>query len=357
MLAHAEQNPETWLVTGGAGFIGSHLIQRLLLSGQTVVVLDNLSTGEKKNIDEVLCTLGPEEQSRFHFHEGDIKDLRICKAACKGVSHVLHHAGFVSVPQSLESPLDCHASNVTGFINLVLSARESGVRSFVYASSSAVYGDDCILPQNESHLGKPISIYGASKRINEIYADAFSCNSAKIQFTGLRYFNVFGTRQNPLGGYAAVIPKWIMSMMKSQPCVINGDGSITRDFCPVEDVVQANILAALHASPAHVEKRHYDPSLKSVTHPFQNNCESSTKSRSYIFNVARGEQTTLLQLHDMIAEALDRSYLRPIFLSERVGDIIHSEADIFKIKSTLGFEPSLDLKFALKNTVEWYLDN
>ena len=357
MLKQDAAQAKSWLVTGGAGFIGSHLVETLLHLGQRVVVLDNLSTGSKENLDEVVNGLSAEMLSKFHFINGDICDIEKCKAACSGVDYVLHHASFVSVPLSLQYPSSCNASNVTGFLNVALASREAGVRRFVYASSSAVYGDDPALPKKESHSAKPISVYGASKLINEIYASALSHGCSRPEFVGLRYFNVFGPRQNPFGGYAAVIPKWVLAMMRNISCSINGDGSTTRDFCPVEDVVQANILAATSDFGAPTE---WVPPISTVGQAFEGAVYSRDALASgspCIFNVARGEETTLLELHEIIAGILDKKDLKPVFYPDREGDIHRSVADIQLIKNTLGFEPSRDLKDSMRRTVDWYKHN
>jgi UDP-N-acetylglucosamine 4-epimerase len=355
LLAEAQEKPKRWLVTGGAGFIGSHLVEQLLSAGQVVVVLDNLSTGTLENLKEVLAPLSHEAQARFRFINGDICDIHQCEVSCEGVDYVLHHAGFVSVPLSLKDPCACHASNVTGFLNITLAALKCNVRRLIYASSSAIYGDDLLLPKQEAHPGKPISVYGASKRMNEIYADTFARNFPKLQFTGFRYFNIFGPRQDPSGGYAAVIPKWIMSMMRGIACVINGDGSTTRDFCPVQDVVQANILAALESSVLMHSNESFSP-----VHINREECSPTDASsallipRSDIYNVAGGQQTTLLQLHDMIARGVEKKNRKPIFIPRREGDILRSVADISMIKTRLGFEPCSDLAGSIKSTIDWY---
>jgi UDP-N-acetylglucosamine 4-epimerase len=322
--------PQKWVVTGGAGFIGSHLTEALLKLDQYVVVLDDLSTGSRRNFDEVQARVTPEQWSRFEFIQGSVCDMDACRRACAGAQRVLHEAGFISVPLSIEDPLACNATNVDGFLNMLVAARDAGVERFVYASSSAVYGDDEGLPKIESRIGKPLSPYGTSKLIDELYADVFAKNYPKPGVVGLRYFNVFGPRQNPKGGYAAVIPKWISSLVDGEDCHINGDGTITRDFCHIDNIVQANILAAMTA-----------------------NADALAK----VYNVALGTRTTLTQLYYLIAGKLGVSGKAPVYLPQRPGDILHSEASIESIRCGLGFEPSVSVDDGLTETVRWYAEN
>jgi UDP-N-acetylglucosamine 4-epimerase len=322
--------PRRWLVTGVAGFIGSHLLEALLLLDQEVAGLDNFSTGWHHNLDDVRARVGEARWQRLALSEGSVTDLATCREACAGVHYVLHEAGFVSVPRSLEDPLACHETNVTGTLHLLLAAKEAGVRRVVYASSSAVYGDDARLPKTESQIGRPLSPYGASKRMGEIYAQLFQ-DQFGLEAVGLRYFNVFGRRQDPAGGYAAVIPQWIGRMLRGEECVIHGDGGITRDFCPVEDVVQANLLAAAGAPLG---------------------------DGGNVFNVARGGSTTLDRLHALLSEAVVACGLPkpapPRFGPARKGDIAHSAADIAAIRKALGFEPGGEMAAALGETVRGY---
>lgn len=321
--------PRTWLITGVAGFIGSHLLETLLGLEQRVVGLDNLSTGSPRNLDEVRGRVTSEQWKRFTFQEGSVADMSACRVASDRVDYILHQAGFVSVPLSIEDPLGCHATNVTGTLNLLVAARDNRVRRIVYASSSAVYGDDPRMPKVEAQIGRPLSPYGASKRMAEIYAQVFLENHG-LESVGLRYFNIFGPRQNPTGGYAAVIPQWIATLLGGGECVINGDGGITRDFCPVADVVQANLLAA------------------------------TTRNREAIggaFNVALGGSTTLDRLHALISERVAAlgGKPRPIrYGPPRAGDIQHSSADIGAIRRALSFEPGADIGMGLDETVRWY---
>jgi UDP-N-acetylglucosamine 4-epimerase len=321
--------PHRWLITGVAGFIGSHLLETLLSLDQQVVGLDDLSTGSRRNLDEVQARVGAERWARFRFQEDSVANAEACRAACANVDYVLHQAGFVSVPLSMENPLACHETNVTGTLNILIAAREAGVKRVVYASSSAVYGDDARMPKIEPEIGRPLSPYGASKRMGEIYAQVFA-DQFGVESVGLRYFNIFGPRQDPKGGYAAVIPQWIGKLLRGEECVINGSGGITRDFCPVADVVQANLLAATAELPAR---------------------------SACVFNVALGGSTTLDQLHAMLAEATAALGANPLPLGygpPREGDIIHSSADITAIRAGIGFVPSTSLAAAVQETARWY---
>jgi len=322
--------PHRWLITGVAGFIGSHLLEALLALDQDVMGLDDFSSGAWRNLEEARVRVGDAKWARFAFRDESVADFAACRAACAGVDYVLHQAGFVSVPLSLENPLACHETNVTGTLNVLLAARESRVQRVVYASSSAVYGDDAQLPKVESEIGRPLSPYGASKRMAEIYAQLFA-DQCGLESVGLRYFNIFGPRQNPSGGYAAVIPQWIGKLVRGEECVIHGDGGITRDFCPVADVVQGNLLAATGELPANTGS---------------------------VFNVALGGSTTLNQLHTLLASAatsLDLATPLPIrYGPPREGDILHSSADTTAIRTALGFEPSTSIATALEETVKWY---
>lgn len=319
----------SWLVTGAAGFIGSHLVEALLRRGQRVSGLDNLSTGDLANLADVRARVGEEAWARFHFQEGSVTDFETCRAACLGVDFVLHQAGFVSVPQSIEDPLWCNAVNVDGTLHMLAAARDAGCRRFVYASSSAVYGDDETMPKVEHRIGRPLSPYGASKRIDEIYAGVFWENF-HTPGIGLRYFNVFGPRQNPEGGYAAVIPRWITALVRGEQCHIHGDGENTRDFCHIENIVQANLLAALTPNEA---------------------------ALGQAYNVGLGAQTSLRELYHAIAAHFPDPAVRgrsPVYGPARPGDIIHSSADISKIQRDLGFEPAVSVDAGLAETVAWY---
>ena len=322
--------PRTWLVTGAAGFIGSNLVEELLALGQVVVGLDNFSTGHRSNLDEVL-NAHPERAPRFTMIEGDIRDLDVCRVACEGVDYMLHHAALGSVPWSVADPLTTNAVNVTGFVNLLVAAKDAGVSRVVYASSSAVYGDAAEQPQVEGHIGQPLSPYAASKAADETYALSFQ-RSYGLESIGLRYFNVFGRRQDPSGAYAAVIPRWITSLLRGEPCTIFGDGETTRDFCYVANVVQANILAAT----------------------------ADVTATAQIYNVACGESVTLNELFEMLrdhllAEGADVSYATPRYGEFRTGDVRFSRASIEKARRMLDYSPSHPVDAGLAEARAWYV--
>ena len=326
--------PRKWLVTGVAGFIGSNLLEALLKLDQRVTGLDNFSTGKQKNLEEVRALVSPAQWGRFCLRQGDIADLAACREACAGADCVLHQAALGSVPLSMTDPLGAHRSNVTGFLNMLVAARDAGVRRFVYASSSAVYGNLQSLPSVEDKVGRPLSPYAATKAVNEVYAQGFS-EAYGLSSLGLRYFNVFGPRQDPEGAYAAVIPQWIGALLKRQPVYINGDGETSRDFCFVANVVQANLLAAATA-----------------------NAEASNQ----VYNVALGERTTLNELFHLLQDALrakDRSLpeQKPIYRDFRPGDVRHSVADISKAQRLLGFAPSHSIQAGLALAMDWYRRN
>lgn len=326
LQSNLQSTPRTWLVTGCAGFIGSHLTETLLRLGQRVVGLDNFATGSPHNLEAVRAAVGAAAYSRLDFQEGDVADLGACHRACGGVEVVLHQAGFVSVPESVEHPLRCHATNVTGTLNLLVAAHHAKAARFVYASSCAVYGDEPSMPQREDRIGRPLSPYSAAKRMTEIYAGLFA-EQHGLHTVGLRYFNVFGPRQSPEGGYAAVIPAWVSRMRSGAECVIHGDGSQTRDFCHVANVVQANLLAA---TTDHL---------------------ASTGS---VYNVALGGSTNLLDLHRLLAAkvAAETPGLKvppPRHGPPRAGDIVHSSADIGKIRQELGFAPVVTVEQGIQD--------
>jgi len=331
--ASLRRTPRRWLVTGVAGFIGSHLLETLLQLGQHVVGIDNFSTGFQRNLADVALRVGPEAYARFQLAAGDIRDISVCRAALAGVELVLHEAALGSVPRSMVDPLSSHASNVDGFVNIMLAAREAGVRRVVFASSSSVYGDDPSSPKQEGRRGRLLSPYAATKLIDEVYADTFS-RSHGIESVGLRYFNVFGPRQDPEGAYAAVIPRWIGQLIAGEDCVVFGDGSASRDFCFVDNVVQANLLAALAPAPQIVEQ---------------------------VFNVACGHSTSLVDLFAMIRAAVAQAQpqaesAKLLPQAPRPGDIAHSLADIGRVKVRLGYEPSFDVVAGLEQTVRWYIE-
>jgi len=313
----------TWLVTGAAGFIGSHLAEQLLKLEQTVVGLDNFSTGKRENLP-----------AGIRFIEGDIRSLDACRRACEGANIVLHEAALGSVPRSIDDPIASSASNVAGFINMQVAARDAGVERFVYASSSAVYGDHPALPKVEAITGRAMSPYGLTKQVNELYADVFDvCYGFKS--IGLRYFNVFGPRQDPNGAYASVIPAWIGALLRDQVPYINGDGSAARDFCHIDNVVQANLLAATVEDPA---------------------------ALGQAYNIALGDQTSLTELYEMIRSGValrfpDVRQVRAVHREPRRGDLQFSRADISKAARLLGYRPTIRIMAGLQKTIDWYADN
>jgi len=322
-------HPRRWLVTGVAGFIGSALLERLLDLGQTVVGVDNFITGHKHNLEDVLA-INPDERLQFTFIEGDLREPQVALQACKDVDIVLHQAALGSVPRSIKDPISSHQHNVDAFLNVLLAARDAGVRRVVYASSSSVYGDHPGLPKHEDRIGKPLSPYAVTKRVDEIYAQVFQDNYGQ-QIVGLRYFNVFGRRQDPNGQYAAVIPRWIDALAHNKPVVIFGDGSNSRDFCYVDNIVQANILAATADA--------------SVT--------------GTVYNCGCNGRTDLKQLFAMIKENLAKDYpeiasAEPVFEAPRPGDIAHSQAAIDKISAALGYAPTHQVSDGMAETVAWF---
>ena len=334
LRAGLKGKPKTWLVTGAAGFIGSNLVEALLKLGQRVVGLDNFATSTKRNLHEVRKLVVPSQWRNFTFIEGDIRDLKICRRACRGVEFVLHQAALGSVPRSIEDPLNTDGSNVTGFLNVLLSARDSQVKRFVYASSSAIYGDEPRLPKVEDRIGQPLSPYAVTKYVNELYAQVFA-RCYGVETIGLRYFNVFGPRQDPEGPYAAVIPKWIAAMMKNEPVHINGDGETSRDFCYVDNVVQMNLLAAATTNP---------------------------KAVNQVYNVAVNERTSLNELFVLLRERLLPHFpqlkrYKPVYRDFRAGDVRHSQADISKARRLAGFAPTHRIEQGLDDALDWYRQN
>jgi UDP-N-acetylglucosamine 4-epimerase len=334
LSARVRAGRRRWLVTGAAGFIGSHLVEHLLGFDQEVIGLDNFSTGKRENLELVRQAVGEKRWKSFRFVEGDIRAVDTCNAACASVDVVLHQAGLGSVPRSIEKPLRTHDSNVNGFLNILLAARDAGAERLVYASSSAVYGDHPALPKIESELGRAMSPYGLSKRMNELYADVFAaCYGFKS--VGLRYFNVFGPRQDPDGPYASVIPAWLGALLRGETAYVNGDGSAARDYCHVDNVVQANLRAATVEDP-------------------------QALGRAY--NVAVGEQTTLNELFEImraqLAERLPHlSNARAVHRAPRRGDMLLSRADIGSAARLLGYRPVFDLRSGLAQTIDWYIKN
>lgn len=325
-------NPKTWLITGVAGFIGSNLLEALLKLDQQVVGLDNFETGYRKNLERVRELVQPEQWNRFRFDEGDIRDLDACNKAVAGVDYVLHEAALGSVPRSLEDPIHTNDTNITGFLNMLTASRDAKVKRFVYAASSSTYGDHPGLPKVEDIIGKPLSPYAVTKYVNELYADVFG-RCYGLESIGLRYFNVFGPRQDPDGAYAAVIPKWYGALLRSEPVFINGDGETSRDFCFIANVVQANILAATTMNPVAVNQ---------------------------IYNLALGDRTTLNELFSLIREHVAKIHpkimeIEPEYREFRGGDVRHSQADISKIRERLGYVPSHRVADGLENATEFYL--
>ncbi len=324
------EQPRTWLVTGCAGFIGSNLLEALLLLDQHVVGLDNFATGHQRNLDEVRSLVGPECWSRFRFIEGDIRDLDTCKQAVQGVNYVLHQAALGSVPRSLNDPATSNEVNINGTLNMMLAARDAGVDGFVYAASSSTYGDHPALPKIEANIGKPLSPYAVTKYVNELYADVFA-RAYGFGSVGLRYFNVFGPRQDPNGAYAAVIPKWVAAMIGQEAVQINGDGETSRDFCFVQNVVQINLLAALKQQAGVAE----------------------------VVNVAVNDRTSLNQLFQYLQQALAKNGVHydqaPKYLDFRPGDVRHSQADISKAQGLYGYVPTQTITQGLALAMPWYI--
>jgi len=326
-------NPKTWLITGVSGFIGSNLLEELLKLGQFVIGLDNFSTGYRRNLEEVQKKVGSQTWARFSFIEGDIRNIGTCRKACGGVDYVLHQAALGSVPRSIGHPIETNESNVDGFLNMLVATRDAGINRFVYASSSSVYGDSPELPQVEEKTGKLLSPYAVSKYVNELYADVFAMNYG-LKVIGLRYFNVFGKRQDPNGAYAAVIPKWISTLIKGERPIIHGDGETSRDFCYIDNVIHANLLSSMTDEHEALNK---------------------------VYNIACGESTTLNELFGLIKESLAHHLpivqaIEPIYGPFRKGDIRHSLADIRAAKSMLAYHPEYDVKEGLAHSILWYLE-
>jgi UDP-N-acetylglucosamine 4-epimerase len=326
-----EQTPKKWLVTGVAGFIGSNILETLLKLGQTVVGLDNFATGHQHNLDEVQSQVSAEQWVKFTFVKGDIRNFDDCQKAVSGVDYILHQAALGSVPRSIADPILTNSANITGFVNMLTAAKEEQVSTFVYAASSSTYGDHPALPKVEENIGKPLSPYAVTKYVNELYADVFN-KTYGLNATGLRYFNVFGKRQDPDGAYAAVIPKWTAAMIDNQDLYINGDGETSRDFCFVENAVQANILAAT----------------------------ADDAGKNQVYNVALGDRTSLNTLFDSLKVALKANGVNydksAIYQDFRAGDVLHSQADISKAKNLLGFEPEFKIQQGIDKAMPWYIN-
>ncbi len=324
--------PHVWLITGVAGFIGSNLLERLLKLNQRVVGLDNLATGHRSNLELVRSAVSPTQWVQFRFMEGDIRNLDDCRKACEGVEYVLHQAALGSVPRSLEDPITTNGTNIGGFLNMLVAARDAKVQRFVYAASSSTYGDHPGLPKVEDRIGKPLSPYAVTKLVNEQYADVFA-KSYGFKTIGLRYFNIFGPRQDPNGAYAAVVPKWAAAMIKNEPVWINGDGETSRDFCFVDNAVQANLLAATVVSD---------------------------DATNQVYNIAVGDRTTLNELFESMRATLEPRFAHlkgyaPQYRDFRAGDVRHSLADISKARALLGYEPSHRIHQGVVAAMDWYV--
>lgn len=328
-----QENPSVWLVTGAAGFIGSNLVEALLNLNQKVVGVDNFFNGLPQNLEEIEKSVGAEKWKNFKFVKGDITDLDVCRVVCEGVDYVLHQAAVGSVPRSIKDPLFSHKSNDLGFINMLVAARDAKVKRFVFAGSSSTYGDSQYLPKTEAKIGNLLSPYAVTKYVGELYADVFA-RCYGVEYVGLRYFNVFGKRQRPDSEYSAVIPKWIRQLMKGEPIIIYGDGETGRDFCFVENNVQANILAATTKNPEAINQ---------------------------IYNIAVGDITTLNELFNALQDELQKisgvaQKSTPVYQDFRKGDIRHSQADISKAKEFLGYDPEYKIRDGLRLAMSWYFE-
>jgi len=330
-LQELPKAPKTWLITGVAGFIGSNLLETLLKLGQRVIGLDNFATGHQRNLNEVQTLVTAEQWQRFRFIEGDIRNLEACQKACESVDYVLHQAALGSVPRSIADPITTNDTNISGFLNMLVAARDAEVKSFTYAASSSTYGDHPGLPKVEDIIGKPLSPYAVTKYVNELYADVFA-KTYGFNTIGLRYFNVFGRRQDPDGAYAAVIPKWTAAMIKGEDVFINGDGETSRDFCFIENTVQANLLAA---------------TTKDMT------------ARNQVYNVAVSGRTNLNELFSALKLSLARNGVHytkePVYRDFRAGDVRHSQADIAKAQRLLGYDPKFDINSGIDQAMPWYV--
>ena len=329
LLQTLPASPKTWLITGVAGFIGSNLLEVLLKLDQRVVGLDNFATGYQHNLDEVQSLVKSAQWANFRFIQGDIRNFEDCQRACAGVDYVLHQAALGSVPRSLADPITTNSANITGFLNMLVAARDEQVKSFTYAASSSTYGDHPALPKVEDNIGKPLSPYAVTKYVNELYADVFS-KCYGFHTIGLRYFNVFGPRQNPNGAYAAVIPKWVSSLLRGETVFINGDGETSRDFSFIQNAIQANLLAAT----------------------------SRDEARNQVYNMAVGDRTTLKQLFALVRDNLVpygvSAITEPQYRDFRAGDVRHSLADISKAQQCLGYQPSHNIADGIAQSMGWY---
>jgi UDP-N-acetylglucosamine 4-epimerase len=330
---HLREHRYHWLVTGAAGFIGSNLVEALLKLNQRVTGLDNFATGHQRNLDQVRDLVSPQQWTNFTFIEADIRVAGDCARACEGVDYVLHQAALGSVSRSIENPIGTNDTNITGFLNMLVAARDAKVKRFVYAASSSTYGDHPTLPKVEHQIGNPLSPYAVTKYVNELYANVFG-RTYGTESIGLRYFNVFGPRQDPNGAYAAVIPQWIAALIRNQELRINGDGETSRDFCFIDNVVQANLLAAMAGKDA----------------------------VNQVYNVALNDRTSLNQLHQMMCDLLRERFAhvaghKPQYVDFRPGDVRHSQADISKAAALLGYEPTHRIREGLKQAMDWYISD
>ena len=328
-----KSNPRRWLITGVAGFIGSNLLEELLELDQIVVGLDNFFTGHRHNLEDVKKEVGEYKWALFTFYEGDIRNMSDCRKVCKDVEYVLHQAALCSVPRSLDDPITTNQSNIDGFLNMIVAARDAGVKRIVYAASSSTYGDDPELLKREDKIGRPLSPYALTKYVNELYADVFA-KAYGLESIGLRYFNVFGKRQDPNGAYAAVIPKWIDLFLNLMRPTIYGDGETSRDFCYIKNVTEANLLAATTDNPEGVNK---------------------------VYNIACGERTTLNQLYQIIRDEIslykpEVKKIEPIYGFFREGDVRHSLADVGMAKGLLGYNPQINVSTGMVESIKWYVD-
>lgn len=326
-----KSKPKVWLITGVAGFIGSNLLEQLLKLDQVIIGLDNFATGHQRNLDEVKSLVTRSQWQKFHFIKGDIRDYETCISAVKGVDYVLHQAALGSVPRSIEDPINSNSANISGFLNVLHASKQEKVESFTYAASSATYGDHPDLPKVEKNIGNPLSPYAVTKYVNELYAGVYA-RIYDFKTIGLRYFNVFGKRQDPNGAYAAVIPKWTIAMIKGEDAFINGDGETSRDFCFIENTVQMNILAAT----------------------------ASNEAKDQVYNVAVGDCTTLTELYLAIKTSLAsrgiQKITEPIYREFRDGDVRHSQADIKKARDKLGYNPEFTILEGIDKVMPWYID-
>ena len=334
ILNELKHKQHTWLVTGVAGFIGSNLLETLLKHNQNVIGLDNFATGHQHNLDKVQALVEEGQWQGFTFINGDIRQLDDCRKACEGVDYVLHQAALGSVPRSIEDPIATNQTNTDGFLNMLVAARDAEVKGFVYAASSSTYGDHPDLPKQEDKIGNPLSPYAVTKLVNELYAKVFA-RTYDLKTIGLRYFNIFGYRQDPAGAYAAVIPKWVAAMLHGETVYINGDGETSRDFCFIDNTVQINILAALTDNP---------------------------DAKDQVYNVALNDQTSLNQLFNSIKKELllrkpELEIADPVYRDFRAGDVRHSRADISKAQKYLGYDPQYKIDEGLQLSMDWYVDD